>query len=354
MIADQQKKFQTLGRTGGRTIHHEGKEYLFFGGTAYLGLNTHPEAMRLYIEGLQKYGLNVGTSRNNNVQLGIYPQAEKYWADSFGFEAGIVVSSGFLATQLATRVLANDADILYAPGAHPALWLHSASPVPSIAFEEWVAQTVDHINTSQEQVFVIASDTLASIRPGRYDFSPFGAIDDAKEVYFILDHSHGFGVYDNTSVTDLRQLKRRNFHFILVGSLAKGLGVDAGVILGDSEIIRLFRQSPVYAGASPPSPAAMHLLIHGETLCREQLTKLQKRMKWFEENILTRYRSVSGFPVYCFEQPDLYGRLVDHGIVISSFAYPTPDDPLLHRVVINSGHTQEDIDYLVQVIDESF
>lgn len=151
----------------------------------------------------------------------------------------------------------------------------------------------------------------------------------------------------------LRQLHRPNFHFIVVGSLAKGLGIDAGVILGEKAIINRLREAPAYAGASPPSPAAMHVLIHGASLYERQLARLQKRMEWFQTNVQVQHQAIKGFPVYCFKDPNLYHNLVDRGIVISSFSYPLPSDPLLNRVVINSAHTKEDIHTLVDALHNS-
>lgn len=351
IVEIDQISFRTLNHKIGRTIMQEGVSYLFFGGTAYLGLNTHPEMILLYKEGIERYGLNTGTSRNNNVQLGIYAEAERHLAAWFGFEESLIVSSGFLASQLAVRALGQDMDVFFAPGAHPALWLDHEQDLSDQTFLEWAVSTTAQINGGSRLRYVVASDTFASIRPSYYDFSPFSDIDDDKEVYFLLDDSHGFGVFENASIIYLRSLNKPNFHFIVVGSLAKGLGVDSGVVLGDAATLALLRKTPVYAGASPPSPAAMHMLINGTPIYTQQLQKLQERMKWFEERIQTDFHSAPGFPVYCFDDPDLYRRLLDHGIVISSFSYPRPSDPPLSRVTINSLHTKDDIQRLVEAIE---
>ena len=345
--------FRTQDHKIGRTLTHGGKTYLFFGGTAYLGLNSHPDIIHLYKEGLDRYGTNVGTSRNNNVQFGIYDEAEKNVAERFGYADSLVVSSGFLASQLAIRTLTQDMNVYFAPNAHPALWLDQQQKNPALPFETWAAQTAEQINQSEQKHVVIASDTFASIRPACYDFSVFSKIDDRKEVYFLLDDSHGFGVFQNPTIAYLQKLNRPNFHFVTVGSLAKGLGVDAGILLGDTETIAQLRKTAVFAGASPPSPAAMYVLCKSSTIQHIQLEKLQERMAWFEEGLRIACQTVAGFPVYCFDDPSLYHRLLEEGIVISSFPYPNPSAPPLNRVVINSLHQQEDILRLTDVINAS-
>lgn len=348
MTTDQNESFLTLNQAMGRTLYRGDEECLFFGGTAYLGLNTHPEMIRLYTEGLKRYGLNIGTSRNNNVQLDIYSKAEKYLSERFDHQDAVVVSSGFLASQLALRSLTNDTEVYYAPGAHPALWPTEVSPSGSVSFEEWAIQTIDRINHKKHRQAVVVSDSFASIMPFCYDFSPFVAIEEDVEVCFLLDDSHGFGVFQNPSINDLRAQNRPNFHFVQAGSLAKGIGIDAGVVLGSMEIIARFRQSPIFSGASPPSPAAMYTLVNSSAIYEKQQKKLQERMGWFERGIQRDCQYIPGFPVYCFADSSLYEGLLEHSIVISSFSYPRPCDPLLNRVVINSMHTKEDIERLLE------
>ena len=75
--------FRNLSQSTGRTIHMDDQSYLFFGGTAYLGLLDNKDYIELFKEGIDRYGLNNGTSRTNNVQLGIYAEAEKFMAGRF-------------------------------------------------------------------------------------------------------------------------------------------------------------------------------------------------------------------------------------------------------------------------------
>src|SRR5690554_2050532 len=108
--------FSKLEQAAGREVSLDGRAYLFFGGTAYLGLNTHAPFINLFKKGIDLFGVNSGSSRGNNVQLGIYPQAEAMAATRFGATDAMVVSSGFLAAQLAVRHLAPQYDELcYAP-----------------------------------------------------------------------------------------------------------------------------------------------------------------------------------------------------------------------------------------------
>src|SRR5690606_25273112 len=140
--------FRNLHQTTGRIISLDGTDYHFFGGTAYLGLLDNPEYIDLYKKGIDLLGLNNGTSRTNNVQLGIYQEAESHLADRFGFEAAALLSSGYLAGQVAVRALSKGKTVLYAPGSHPALWLDE-TPLVDGSFDEWAKATLEFINDAE-------------------------------------------------------------------------------------------------------------------------------------------------------------------------------------------------------------
>ena len=57
-------------------------------------------------------------------------------------------------------------------------------------------------------------------------------------------------------------------------------------------------------------------------------------------------------PVFYTSENKLYQYLLNKEILISSFAYPLPEDDLITRVIINSNHQLEDIDYLANCIIE--
>ena len=62
----------TANKIPGRTVECNGKEYLFFSGTSYLGMNSNKEFSHYLMEGMNSYGTNYSSSRNSNFQLKIY------------------------------------------------------------------------------------------------------------------------------------------------------------------------------------------------------------------------------------------------------------------------------------------
>lgn len=341
------KNFQYLNQPTGRFIQQEGRDYLFFGGTAYLGLLDNPGYISLYKEGIDKYGLNNGTSRNNNIQLGIYREAERYIALRFGFGDAILLSSGYLAAQLAVKVFCNYGELIYAPDTHPALWI-DRDPQVEKSFDAWVAKTVDYINRSDKDNFVIVSNALDNLIPMLYDFSGFKAIKSHKKVLFVLDDSHGIGVLRKNGIsTTLDFASQDNLTVVVVASLAKGMGTDAGVVLGNSEHIDKLRKHPVFTGASPSSPASMYALVNGQTIYEQAFDKLHDNISLAQQLLAhLPFRSIPYFPVFSASDSNLYRYLLNNNVLISSFPYPFPTSPLLNRIVISAFHEEPDLRHI--------
>src|SRR6476469_1332109 len=134
-------------------VHQDGVDYLFFGGTSYLGLNYHPRYLSLFKEGLNIWGLNNGASRNNNIRLSIYDEAENLIASDYGCEDAAFLSSGWLASELAVEILGEGRELIYINDAHPSLFKKS----PSILNIE---ETVNYINLSPLDDFLIISNSV--------------------------------------------------------------------------------------------------------------------------------------------------------------------------------------------------
>ena len=80
-----------------RTLQYQGEDYLFFSGTSYLGMGHQAAFREALFEGIARYGTIFSASRNNNLQLAIYEQAENFLAEWTGTEAALTVTSGLLA-----------------------------------------------------------------------------------------------------------------------------------------------------------------------------------------------------------------------------------------------------------------
>ncbi|RQO78558.1 aminotransferase class I/II [Pedobacter sp. KBW01] len=342
--------FKAINQPLSNKIAVDGKSYLYFGGTAYLGIPKNTDFIKLYIEGINKLGLNNGTSRTNNIQLGIYDEAEKVAAARYGAAAALITSSGYLAAQLTVRALANLGQVSYAPAAHPSLWLN-AQPSSSDSFTAWKAETVERINASTEQNWVLISNSMNNLVPEIYDFTFLNDIDASKKLVVIVDDSHGIGV-NNGGLSAYSGLPERpNTEYVVVASMAKALGIDAGIVLGSQKIIGQLKKSPVFVGASPPAAAGLYAFTKAGEIYQAAWQKLQQNIDLLAGSLSSTWKYEPGFPAFLTYDQQIEQHFFKQQILISSFPYPNPTSAPINRIVLSSWHEKADIEKLISSIN---
>ena len=65
-----------------RVITVKGEEFLYFGGTSYLGMATQNEFLKILSNNIGKWGTSYGSSRNSNVKLSIYKKFESQFSQN--------------------------------------------------------------------------------------------------------------------------------------------------------------------------------------------------------------------------------------------------------------------------------
>lgn len=344
-----QEDFKNLTSPLANKIEAKGDKYLYFGGTAYLGIPQNEKFLQFYLKGLQKFGLNNGTSRANNVQLGIYNEAEAYAAKRFGAEASLITSSGYLAAQLTIKTLTATGQVRYAPTTHPALW-GNLEPKTIGSFKDWATKIVDEINASDKQSWVIITNSMNNLYPEVYDFSFVTQLQ--KHLILIIDDSHGIGVNNNGLGAFSTIPPCENIEVVVVASMAKALGVDAGIVLSSSKIIEQLKQTNEFLGASPPAAAGLYAFINANEIYKSELIKLQQNIKIFNDSLIEskEWHFINHFPVYFSKNADLSTKLAQRNILVSSFPYPDNSGPLINRIVLSSWHTKTDIEELIKAL----
>ena len=96
-----------------RIIEIDQKQYLYFGGTAYLGLPTNKKFQDLVVQNILNWGTTYGSSRTANIQLTAYDAGESFLASHVGSESTVTVSSGMLAGKLVVDLMKKQTDCFF-------------------------------------------------------------------------------------------------------------------------------------------------------------------------------------------------------------------------------------------------
>ncbi|MGI4884012.1 MAG: aminotransferase class I/II-fold pyridoxal phosphate-dependent enzyme [Janthinobacterium lividum] len=335
----------------GRTLRTAaGREYLFCSGTGYLGVARSPAFAALLAEGLARYGTNYSSSRGSGVQLSVFAEAEAHLAGWAGTAGALTVSSGYLAGQMAVAALASTGRFEYAPGTHPATWLAGqAAPAPAGPHAAWADGLLDRLAARAPAPVVIVSNSLDPLRLEPYDFAWAAHLPTGWPITLLLDDSHGLGLTGRAGagVATLLPALPPHVRLVVVSSLGKALGVPAGAVLADAAFIAQLRGSPFFGASSPAVPAYLWAFLAAERagLYAAARQQLGARVAQFAAAVrpLKLFRSQPNFPVFYTEANALAPFLEARGTLISSFAYPTPADACITRVVLNALHTATDV-----------
>jgi 7-keto-8-aminopelargonate synthetase-like enzyme len=339
----------------GREIIIERKKFLYFGGTAYFGMQTDREFQNVFITNIKKYGTSYGASRKSNVQLSVYRDAETHLSKWVGSEDCAVLSSGYLAGQLICSLFSGKKyQFFYTPNSHSALYQSNVKPY--ITYSALHIALRDHLSSDKDAIPVILLD---SIDFSGYNYPEFQGLTSLplNKCILVVDDSHGIGQIgpDNSGVFQiLSNFKPKEL--LICCSLGKALGIDAGAIFGTSERLNQVIRTDFYAGASPPSPASMATLIEVEELYKSKKRILDYNISFFlnQINDSKKFSFIKGFPVFGYSDPELTKFLYENRIIVTDFNYPSEEASLKNRIVLTALHTEEDITILTSLINSFY
>ncbi|GAB3960844.1 8-amino-7-oxononanoate synthase [Spirosoma harenae] len=354
--------FFEINHLPNRTVTHEGQDYLFFSGTAYLGLSQNADFQKLMSDAMTQYGTVFGSSRNGNLRLGIYEAAEAKLADwvmgDIPDAMALTLSSGMMAGQAVMNWLKGEGfSFIYAPKAHPALWHEPSVPIPSSSFTDWPTQLPDQLRNTKPGPVAILVNSIDAVASVYYDFNWVRALPDNRPITLVVDDSHGLGVLNGgrgiwTQINQLLDRDTENIQLVVTASLAKAMGLPGGIVFGEATQINALRRTAFFGACSPMPPVYLETYLRASYLYVEGYSRLMQNIALAEKLLLPTglFQHADGYPVFFTERDDLYQKLLDHGILIYSFAYPTAADRANTRIVISAFHTSEDIKQLADCI----
>jgi 7-keto-8-aminopelargonate synthetase-like enzyme len=344
---------QTL-TTPGRTAIVDGRTCLFFSGFSYLGMHAMPAFREACKAGLEQFGPVFLSSRVANLRLSIYEELEHALAVLFRQQAAAAFSSGYLATQAAMHYAQSQGNILYAPGAHPALRLNKDVP-PAVSWEQWAQQTLDTVNSAPDHTFVLAADAVSPLTSTINDFEWLRGIE--RKVMVVIDDSHGAGILGPEGEGIVHALPvHAPLRYLITASLAKAYSVEGGLVAGHAADIAALKKQPFFTASSPIMPASAYAFLQSRGLYAARRKKLRLNIDYFQRlvNGHAIVHNPQHLPVFLLQpvqqQPRIDRYLLDHDIIISSFSYPDPDSPPIHRIVLSALHEPFDMDTLGKLV----
>jgi len=323
-----------------RTISVEGKDYLYFGGTAYLGLSTNPKFQNLLTQSMIKWGSFYGSSRSSNIKLSIFNKAETFFAKQLGAQDAVTTSSGTLAGKLVVEYLSKSENTFYHyPKTHPAI-LHNKS-LPLFIH----GKLHPNLLNKTPETAVITVDTVLALEVEPTSFEFLNDIPKEKRITLVVDESHSLGIIGDQGEGIFKNISNETLERkIMVASLGKALGLSGGIIASDSSFIEAIKEEVLFVSSSCANAGYLEAYLQSQDLIKQQQKKLKDNLAFLFDNFNPKssFKFSKNYPVIYCNEANFYDNLYKKNILITNFKYPNYKG-LMSRVVITANHTQEDL-----------
>ena len=355
------------GPVGARTVIN-GREFDYFSGTGYLGLQTHPDVIQAAVEAVQRYGVSTASSRGGLGEHPLYDALEREACAYFGCEKVLYFASGYLGMAILLQGSNRAFDHIFIDAdAHFSLWdAARGSNKPLTVFHhlapERLAEALRRELSPGERPLVL-SDGLFPISG---EIAPLPAYLELVKPYHglvFLDDAHAVGVLgpDGRGTLDYYGIQPGAGR--ACGTLAKALGGYGGILWGEADWIdHLDQESAVCVGASPPPLVAAAASAQALAVARHK-PELRARL-W--DNVAQARAGLRSLgwdlpdtpsPILCLEARDgISLELIRDGLFERDIAVTlvrgytsTPPGGAL-RIAIFATHTPEQIERLVGAI----
>ncbi len=380
MLADRLKQRQLrreqqhLSRSR-PVIHHQknnrvlvdGKTYIDFSNNDYLGLSHHPDIASTFQEGINQFGVGGSSS---SIVSGYSPaqhEFEQAFADWLRMDRAILFNSGYHANLGLYSALCERHDRIYADR------LCHASILDGIQLSRAKLTRYQHNDMQHLELLIqkntpdwIVSESVFSMEG---DVAPIGAlskITKAHTAQLIIDDAHGIGVLgDGRGIISSHHLTQNDIA-CLVAPLGKAFHGIGAIVAGKKTIIDELVQSARsyhYSTALPPALCCAMIktlkIIQQDTWRREKLMEnivtAQTAAKKYDINLLTGDKTpIISIIIGDNKKTQLVKKeLLARGFFVSAIRPPTVKKGSARlRLSLNSSHTKEEINRLVQIVRE--
>ncbi|MFI8849532.1 8-amino-7-oxononanoate synthase [Streptomyces sp. NPDC053499] len=214
-------------------------------GNDYLGLSRHPEVVSAAADAARHWGAGAGGSRLVTGSTELHAQLERELAAFCGFEAALVLSSGYAANLAAVTALTN------APGGGGLLvsdaYNHASlidgcrlsrarTAVAAHADPEAVAKELE--GHTDDGPALVVTDSVFSVDGDAAPLAELAAVCATAGAGLLVDDAHGLGVLgDGGRGAPYAAGLAGSTGTVVTATLSKSLGSQGGAVLGPAHVI---------------------------------------------------------------------------------------------------------------------
>jgi 7-keto-8-aminopelargonate synthetase-like enzyme len=362
----------------------DGRRYLYFAGTAYYGLQGHPEVIRAACEATERFGIASATTR---AWFGATPpllEAEQRAAEFFATESAFYYATGYAGMQILLAGLADEFDVLVVDELSHYSVREAArgSGKPAVTFRHGdldglQQQLREHLKPRarplvlSDGVFPVLGEVapVAEYRDILMTFPGAGlAIDDAHGVGVL--GANGRGTYESEGLAPFgsnlaasERPAKSGPALFWCGTTSKAFGGYGGLVAGSRAFLKqIHAGSHWFEGASsPPVPVAAATACGIRLLAEhpEMRARLRENVRAVKQGLaeLGLETNRTAVPIVCLRigtaerMRRIQQALADEGIMVAyAAAYSGLGAEGALRLAVCSEHTPAMIARLVESV----
>ena len=351
----------------GRWLVANERQYLNFSSNDYLGLSHHPQIIRAWQQGAERFGVGSGGSGHVSGYSVAHQALEEALAGWLGYSRALLFISGFAANQAVIAALMAKDDRIVADRLSHASLLEAANLSPATLRRfthndpQHLARLLDAPCGGQQ---LVVTEGIFSMDGDGAPLAEIHRVARQRNAWLLVDDAHGIGVTgDEGRGSCWRQQVKPE---LLIVTFGKGFGVSGAAILCSESVadyLLQFARHLIYSTSMPPAQAqalsaALAVIRSPEGADRrEKLAALIQRFRsGVKASDFTLANSHSAI------QPLIVGdnaralRLADtlreQGCWVSAIRPPTvPAGTARLRLTLTQAHEAQDIDRLLEVLD---
>ncbi|MEH6493671.1 8-amino-7-oxononanoate synthase [Halopseudomonas sp.] len=351
----------------GVRVRVDGVELLAFCNNDYLGLANHPEVIRAFADGAQRWGVGGGASHLVVGHSTPHHELEAALAEFTGRPRALLMSSGYTANLGTVTALVGQGDTVLEDRLNHASLL-DAGLLSGARFSRYLhndhASLAARLSKAVGNTLVV-TDGVFSMDGDLADLPQLCAQARQRGAWVMVDDAHGFGCLGEQGGGIVE-------HFglgvddvpVLVGTLGKAFGTAGAFVAGSEELIESliqFARPYIYTTSQPPAVACATLKSL-QLLCEEKWRRrhLQQLISQFRTGAAELGLQLMDSPTPI--QPILIGSsaralalsaaLRQRGILVTAIRPPTvPRGTARLRVTLSAAHTEDDVTQLLQALE---
>ena len=361
-MAQMSEQFTMESRAGTKVVLN-GKSYLYFAGTSYFQLHSHPDLIKAANGATLQYGIGSATTRAMTGTTPLLEKLEHKLASYFNTQDAVYLPSGYLSSM--AGLMALDSMGLYQQifldeGSHYSLVEGArATGRPVVSFrnrdlEDLASKMKKHLGPGQRPL--VASDGLFPVMGTLAPISDYLDMAVKYDGIVWVDDAHGVGILGAHGRGTCEALGTPSNRIYLGATLSKAFGAYGGIIAGNTDFIREVRSGSVMTGSSSPMNAAVAAGIKGLELVQES-HNLRKKLwnnAWYLRDALEHMginsealfipKMHGTIPIFSFAHRDaatmkaIHNYLLEQGIYTQYTSYKGAGSEGVIRVVVTSSH----------------